>query len=193
MITKTGHLNLFPILNFAATNPVIPYLAGRKPQAEYSKLINATISDVPVLPGWYWWGKFNDMGWWETVYLGKAGKQKTSSLRTRLYDELREECIAFWSEVYGREPMLKQHTPITKKYGPPTRALRKMGSQMVVWVAVEDEITEAEIKRQEDLLIKIYRPTHNAARWNQSSLHDDDTRAIELAVESELKAIVTPA
>lgn len=132
------------------------------------------------------------MGWWETVYLGKAGKQKTSSLRTRLYDELREECIAFWAEVYGSEPMLKQHKPITKKYGPPTRALRKMGSQIVVWVAVEDEIMEADIKRQEDLLIRVYRPTHNAARWNQTEKHDEITEQIESAVETELKKLITP-
>ncbi len=65
-----------------------------------------------------------------------------------------------------------------------------MGSQFVMWVAVEDEITEAEIKRQEDLLIKIYRPTHNAARWNQSAVHDKATRSIELAVEAELKQII---
>lgn len=193
MLLSTGHFDLFRVFNFVANHPVIPYLNGREAQVEYSKLINATITDVPVLPGWYWWGRFNDMGWWETVYLGKAGKQKTSSLRTRLYDELREECIAFWAEVYGREPMLKQHKPISDKYGPPTRALRKRGSQIVVWVAVEDEITEVEIKRQEDLLIKMYRPTHNAARWNQSAANDKSTEQIELMVEAELKRIVTPA
>ena len=193
MITKTGHFNLFPILNFAAGNPVIPYIKDRQSQAEYSKLIKATIADVPEQPGWYWWGRFNDMGWWETVYLGKAGKQKTSSLHTRLYDELREECIAFWAEIYGSEPMLKQHKPITDKYGTaPTRALRKRGSQIVIWVAVEDEISEEEIKRQEDLLIKLYRPTHNAARWNQSAPHDETTQLIEQVVEAELQRLITP-
>ena len=118
------------------------------------------------------------MGWWETIYLGKAGKQRTSSLHTRLYDELREECIAFWSTVYGREPMIRQSAqfPNSHKYGPPTRALRKSGSKIVIWVADQDEIDETEIKRQEDLLIKIFRPTHNAARWNQTSPHDEVTK-----------------
>jgi hypothetical protein len=74
-------------------------------------------SQVPYLPGWYLWRRFNDMGWWETVYLGKAGKQKTSSLHTRLYDEFREECIAFWSEVYGRKPMVKQHKKLYDRKG----------------------------------------------------------------------------
>ena len=123
-------------------------------------------------------------------HLGKAGKQKTSSLHTRLYDELREECIAFWSEVYGREPMIKQHKKLYGGKYDPTRSLRKSGSRIVVWVAIEDSISEEEVKRQEDLLIKIYRPTHNAARWNRDTLHEEMTEKIEKAIEEELKSII---
>ena len=130
------------------------------------------------------------MGWWETVYLGKAGKKKTSSLHTRLYDELREECIAFWSEVYGRELIVKQHKKLYGGRYDPTRSLRKSGSRIVVWVASEDSISEEDVKRQEDLLIKIYRPTHNAARWNLDTSHDEMTGKIEKAIEEELKSIV---
>ena len=134
------------------------------------------------------------MGWWETVYLGKAGKGKTSSLHTRMYDELREECIAFWGEVYGREPIIKQDRKLyDDKYRDSTRSLRKSGSRMVIWIAAEGAIDEKEVKIQEDLLIKNYRPTHNAARWNQQSKHDDLTVAIEKAVEVELKCIVQSA
>jgi hypothetical protein len=194
MTTRTGHFNLFPIFDFATDHVMMPSSANKATQADYSKLINNTISDVPDAPGWYLWGRLNDMGWWETVYLGKAGKKKTSSLHTRLYDELREECIAFWAEVYGREPMIKQHTkqPNSQKYGPPTRSLRKSGSRIVIWIAVDDDISEDEIKRQEDLLIKIYRPTHNAARWNQDAKHDENTEYIEQAIENELRSLITP-
>jgi hypothetical protein len=173
---------------------MMPSTRDKLTQSDYSKLVNKTVADVPVAPGWYLWGKFNDMGWWETIYLGKAGRKKTSSLHTRMYDELREECVAFWAEVYGREPMVRQHAkrPNAHKYGPPTRALRKSGSRIVVWVAVDDEISEEEINRQEDLLIKLYRPTHNAARWNQHTMYDEDTRLIELAIEDELQAILSP-
>jgi len=189
----TGHFNIFPILEHAANNPAIPSFENKKKQAEYSQLIKHIIADVPQLPGWYLWGKFNDMGWWETVYLGKAGKQKTSSLYTRLYDELREECIAFWAQVYGREPMLKLNAkrPNAYKYRPPLRDLRKVGAQMVVWLAVDEPIDEEEVKYQEDLLIKIYRPTHNAARWGKVNLHNVMTEKIELAIEAELKSITS--
>jgi hypothetical protein len=191
MDITTGHFNLFPIFGFAANNPVMPNPSDRPLQAEYSTLIKSILTDIPSLPGWYLWGKFNDMGWWETVYLGKAGKKKTSSLHTRLYDELREECIAFWAEVYGREPMVGQHMkfPGYEKYGSPTRSLRKSGARIVIWVSA-DPISEEEIKRQEDLLIKAYRPTHNSARWNQREKHDDLTESIENAIEAKLMNIV---
>jgi len=191
MELKTGHFNIYPVFDFAAKHIVMPSNKDKAVQLGYSKLINSIVNDVPTLPGWYLWGKFNDMGWWETVYLGKAGKQKTSSLHTRLYDELREECIAFWAEVYGREPMISQHNKYwADKYGPPTRALRKNGSRFVVWVGVANDISEADIKKQEYLLIKLYRPTHNAARWNQTEKHDEFTEKIESAIESEVKKII---
>jgi hypothetical protein len=80
--------------------------------------------------------------------------------------------------------------PGYEKYGLPTRSLRKSGARIVVWVAA-DPISEEEIKRQEDLLIKIYRPTHNSARWNQLEKHDDLTDSVEAAVEGELMAMIS--
>lgn len=192
MITRTGHFNLYPIFDFAAGHPIMPTAKDRINQRAYSELINTTLGDVPERPGWYLWGRFNDMGWWETVYLGKAGRQKTSSLHTRLYDELREECTAFWAQVYGREPMVQQYLKLYDNKYDPTRSLRKTGAIFVVWVAVDDDISEEEIKRQEDLLIKLYRPTHNAARWNQSAIHDTTTQAIESSIEAELQLIINP-
>lgn len=190
MKISIGHFNIFPILQFAAEHPVMPSPHNVNLQKEYKLIIDKAIKDVtPNLPGWYLWGKFNDMGWWETIYLGKAGKKKTSSLRTRLYDELREECIAFWSSIYGREPMIKQHNRIYNSRYDPTRSIRKIGSQFVIWIAVQNTISEDEIKKQEDILIKIYRPTHNAARWNNHIQHDQLTDEIEKAVEIELEKI----
>lgn len=191
MLFKTGHFNLFPILEFVAENPIMPSPQNHKLQKDHGTLINKVMDKVPLdMPGWYLWGKFNSMGWWETIYLGKAGKQKTSSLRNRLYKELQAECIAMWSDVYGHETMVKQYQKLYGGKYDPTRSLRKAGAHFVTWVAVEDEISEEEIKKQEDLLIKIYRPTHNAARWNLVSTHDAVTEEIEKAIETELKSIM---
>jgi hypothetical protein len=193
MITNTGHFNLFPILEFACNHPVMPSHQDRELQKEYTNLLKELVKDVPQRPGWYLWGHFNDMGWWETIYLGKAGMQKTSSLHTRLYGELRDEgVIAFWAQVYGREPVVKQLAKLRDGKWEPSRSLRKSGSQVVVWVAAEDPITEDEIRRQEDHLIKLYRPTHNSARWNQYATHDKLTEYVEMAIENELKAFISP-
>jgi len=192
MTTTTGHFNIFSILEFACNHPVMPSPHDKELQKEYANLLKKLVEGVPEKPGWYLWGHFNDMGWWETIYLGKAGKQKTSSLHTRLYGELRDEgVIAFWSQIYGREPVLKQLAKLRDGKWEPNRSLRKTGSETVIWVAVEDAISEEQIKQQEDLLIKIYRPTHNAARWNQDAVHDAMTQDIESAVEAELKSLIT--
>ncbi|MGH3967686.1 MAG: hypothetical protein ACRDTV_06095, partial [Mycobacterium sp.] len=113
---------------------------------------------MPELPGWYLWGKLlSDADSWETMYVGKAGKQKTSSLRTRMYDELREDCLIFWAELYGSEPMLRASSAIYNgKYDTqPRRALNKFGARFVIWISVEDAINDAELRRQEIALMKV--------------------------------------
>jgi hypothetical protein len=56
----------------------------------------------------------------------------------------------------------------------------------VVWVGVEDAITEAEVIRQEDFLIWIYDPTQNISRRNKGARPDDLTATIKNAIDSEL-------
>jgi hypothetical protein len=192
MKLKSGHFNLFSVLEFAANNPT-PLLPKSNRQKLYQKIISGVVSGVPSnKPGWYLWGRFNDTGWWETIYLGKAGKQKTSSLHTRLYDELREENIAFWASIFGRESTIKQwalsHKASYKNKFDPIRALRKIGSQFVIWVATDEEISEEAISGQEEILIKVYRPTHNARRPGYVK-HDALTEEIERAIEGELEII----
>lgn len=185
----SGHFNLFPILKFASENPSMP-APGTTIQKSYKKIIDELVLKVPSdRPGWYLWGKLNDMGWWVTIYFGKTGHKKTSSLYTRLHDELREEFIAFWSYIFGREPMIKRYNIIYKNKYDPTKSLRKSGSQFVIWVGVDDIISEEEIDKQEEILIRIFRPTHNVIRSNNYSRHDFLTEEIEKKVEEELKLI----
>lgn len=186
----SGHFNLFGLLEFVARNPIL-FGEKRGKKWVYGEKVKELIKEVPVdFGGWYLWGKFNDVGWWETVYCGKAGKRKITSLRSRLSDELREEAICFWASVYGREDTLKQFSKLYNgKYdSTSTRSLRKMGAQFVIWVVAEKEISEDEISRQEKIMIRIFRPTHNALR----SVHieaDDLTKRIEHQVEDELTKI----
>ena len=86
--------------------------------------------------------------------------------------------------------MVVQHKKLYGGKYNPTRSLRKSGSRMVIWVANEDSISEEDVKGQEDLLIKIYRPTHNAARWNLDISHDEMTTELERVIEEELNSII---
>jgi hypothetical protein len=191
---KSGHFNIFPLLAFVADNPAMSSGEGlgiRGLKSEVNKLLEGREEkEVPKRRGWYLWGRFNDIGWWETIYLGKSGNQKTSSLVTRLSDELMEESVALWAFVYGREVAAKQKSHIYKgKYDKQTpRSLRKMYAQFIIWIAADNPISEEEVKRQEALLIDIYRPTHNATRPKCSN-PDDLTQDIKDEVDEQIKRI----
>lgn len=188
----TGHFNLFPVLNFVAEHPQMPGDGQGDPKG-YLTLVSSLVNSVPQdKPGWYLWGRFNDIGWWETVYLGKAGNRKTSSLKRRIMDEILEERTAFWATVYGKEFASKM---AAKQYngrynGSIPRSLRKCGAHFILWVA-GSPVTEEEISREEKILIDIYRPTSNAQRIaypERSPVTDQIIRLIDREIK-ELKDV----
>lgn len=192
MKISTGHFNLFNVFDFVASNPQMS--SGKVGNLkQYTTLINELVSSVPSdQAGWYLWGRFNDIGWWETIYLGKAGNKKTSSLRARLKEEMIDERIAFWAFVFGKEIAAKQHSKLYKgKYDKHnTRSLRKTGTQFIVWLSASP-ITEKEIKEEETTLIDIYRPTTNAQRIRypkKSKITEHVIRAIDKEIENIKKA-----
>src|SRR3989344_5343782 len=71
---STGHFDLFKIYSVVAGCP--KFLFGREELKIYSAVVNSIIENVPKKAGLYLWGRFNDTGWWETIYLGKAGNKK---------------------------------------------------------------------------------------------------------------------
>lgn len=99
--TRTGHINLFGVYEFVATHPELVRESKMKPYSDFAK---GLVKAIPHASGWYLWGRFNDVGWWETIYLGLADKRKTASLRARILEELKDELVAFWATVYGYEP-----------------------------------------------------------------------------------------
>jgi hypothetical protein len=153
------------------------------------------LKDVPKVAGWYW-GRFNDTGWWETVYLGKAGTTKHAKLNGRLCEELKDERLAFWASVYGREAAVREFSRLHKrKYDRfVTRILRKAGAHFVIWVEAE-HVRDHQIEKQERMLIQIFRPTHNAVRTNPryGDRADKLTEDIEDAVAREIREIQKPS
>ncbi len=187
MNIQTGHLGLFDIYSYVAAHP--KFVSGKNgDMLEYTKLVNGLAHNIPRQAGWYLWGRFNDVGFWETVYLGKAGNKKTSSLYARLREELLDERAAFWATVYGSEPTERQFQKIYQnKYGPGTRSYRKRNVHFIVWLAA-DIITEEEIKAEEQTLITLYRPAGNIQRVSYPP-HSANTERILKAVDNEIRNI----
>lgn len=191
MNIHTGHFDLFDIYTYVSRHP--KFVSGvNGDMREYTQLVNTVMDGVPKQAGWYLWGRFNNVGFWETVYLGKAGNQKTSSLYARLREELLDERAAFWATVYGSEPTERQFQKIYKnKYGPGTRTYRKCGVHFIVWLGV-DEVTEADVKAEEQTLITLYRPAVNIQRVSYPP-HTENTERILKAIDSEIQKITIRA
>lgn len=190
MKLASGHVDLTDIMTFVTENAIQPGGHDKLLQRKYGHLIKQTVSEVPELAGWYIWGAFNDENEWITIYLGKAGNQKTSSLRTRLFDEMREECIAFWASIYGSDEMLNQHMDLYKGkwYKDALRAIRKKQTQHIFWVAGLEPIAETEIEQQEDLLIKLFEPKENIKR-REINIRSELTQAIKNRIEHEISKV----
>ena len=189
MKITTGHFNIFDILKFVAEHPLMPKRNVGEWKS-YASLVSKLVHNVPDnQPGWYLWGRFNETGWWETIYLGKAGCQKTSSLQQRLKEELSDERVAFWATIYGREVATKlAHKLYSGKYvSNIQRSLRKSNTHFIVWLAYPG-ISESEINKEEDALIYFYRPANNARRKKYPE-QSDFTEQIYRAFEEEIDKI----
>jgi hypothetical protein len=185
---ETGHIDLFDIYKYVATHP--NYVSGKNgDMLSYTKLVNEVVKPIPKdKPGWYLWGRFNDVGFWEIVYLGKAGNKKTSSLYARIREELLDERAAFWATIYGSEPTERQFQKIYKnKYGPGTRSYRKKNIHFIIWLSLSP-ISEEEIKREESVLISIYRPAINIQRITYPPKSDITDQVVQ-AIDSEINRI----
>lgn len=189
MNLETGHLNLFDIYRFVAAHP--KFVSGiNGDMGVYTKIVGRVVENIPAKPGWYLWGGFNEVGFWHTIYLGKAGNKKTSSLKARIKEELLDERAAFWATIYGSEPTERQFQKIYKnKYGPGTRSYRKRNVHFIVWVSATP-ITEEEIKEEESVLIAAYRPAINIQRLTYPP-RTHRTDSVVRAIDAEIQCITT--
>lgn len=208
MEKETGHFNLFPLLTYVAEHPALPSILdkGKKSksisyQTEVGKLLKN--ADVPKKGGWYVWGRFNDAGYWESIYVGMTSLGKTSNLRARLSDEFKNENISIFATVYGRywitaeaKKMYKKHFKRGKRdyTAEIERSLRKTGTHFVMWTVAPEGMTEKkDIKLVETALINIFRPGFNMKRQkiDPKALYEDSkVYPIVIALEKEIGEIL---
>ena len=185
---KSGHLNIFSLLEFVAKHSQIPSknIGNFK---LYSKKISQLVSNIPKEQGWYLWGKFNENSKWKSIYLGKSGNLKTSSLKARIKEELSDERVVFWAFIYGKKQAFKnQHKLYYGKYDKGAkRSLKKFGTNFIIWVS-DKTTNENDIISEEKKLISYYKPTSNIQRTkSEPSLK---TKIIIKTISKEIRKII---
>lgn len=150
-------------------NPHRDHLDCRSPIARaYSQVAQRAIATVSPERGFYLWGYYESRGLWRNLYLGKAGFGKTTNLRARILEELRDERMALLRTLFTKEAIWaassRIYATMWHKYSMHgERAIRKAGATHIVWVSAP-EITDAEVREIESDLIKTLNPSANVSR-----------------------------
>ncbi len=190
---QSGHLNTFPILEFAAKHPLIP--GGKNPGVRlYGKLCGELTKNIPQISGWYFWGCFNERSIWNFIYIGKAENTgHIASLRYRIADELKTERMCFWAEVVGdQKTFADQSSAFVGRFDQDAkRALRKKGSHFIIWVG-DFSLPRKQIEPEEKILISRYGPPGNKMHKSIKKMErTSTTRKILKALEGEIAKILS--
>ncbi len=204
---NSGHFSLFPLLAFVAKNPALPPFLGRgekRKSTPYRKAVVEVLTGarIPRKAGWYVWGKFNDAGFWDSIYIGKTESGKYANLFTRLEGELREEYPGIYATVFGRywtataaRKLFKEHARRGGKDWSAgiERSLRKTDTHFIIWAAAPEEMTNKDILDAETALISAFRPGFNIKRpkvEGRKLYEDPRVHASMVALEDEISRIV---
>lgn len=151
-----GKISLKTLRDYAKKNPCPPHRKNDPAvYGPYKKKVLKLIEDVSKTDGWYVW--FNSKRRTAT-YIGQTANRKTSSLRTRLYDELTEELVAIWLHANCRAVEI-----YTKKYKDKYnqgRAAKKSDADSILWISYPGVNYET-LDVVEDKLIERFKPKAN--------------------------------
>lgn len=162
----------------------------------YGTEVTALCETIPMVQGFYLFGKYIKKVLWQSIYFGKAGTGKTTNLRARIREELSDERAFIWKGKHtGLEDednkdilaIIAKHYPQAKdpkksRYETETkRAVRKEGTTHIVWVSMPDLNDDEEIKIIEADLIETLNPRANRQRNPRpaTSLLDDTIEIIK--------------
>jgi hypothetical protein len=164
MRTSSGSVCLTLLHEFAKEHPDC-YRYPRKPERrrvlrEYSELCGNIIKKVPIERGVYLWVCYEKNRLWKNIYLGLAGYGKTTSLRARISEELRDEKSFAWAGVLGEEE-IRAIPDNGRKHR--ERAMLKQGATHIFWVTTPDLPIQAVHDLESDL-IEALNPMANIKR-----------------------------
>jgi hypothetical protein len=138
---------------------------GSPLRRQYGSVAAKICESIAPRQGFYLWGRYENNGLWQNIYLGKAGFGKTAHLQARILEELRDERSCLWRAFVEEEMLLKagvkNHPKMWHKYQPQmTRALRKAGTTHIIWVA-DPNLKNSAVTNIESDLIETLNPLAN--------------------------------
>lgn len=186
---KVGMITLEKLYEHATIDTEADAIKGNtKSGREYGKKVKELTSTISDQQGFYLWGKYEKNNLWRTIYLGKSGKGKTSSLRARLSEELKDEKSFLWSGPHSKltdEMLAKRAADLWPnswdKFKPIfERANRKSGTTHIIWVSSTGISNEDVVKIEADL-IETMNPIANYQRPKPvSDLQDKTVEIIKM-------------
>jgi hypothetical protein len=180
---KTGKIILKNLYEHMSSDPLGESLKGSSPVGRnYGKLATNVVQSIPESHGFYLWGYYEKNKLWRSLYLGKAGYGKTTSLRARIKEELKDERVFLW---YGPHSTLTEENlkSINEKYYPTmwyqyknhfARAIKKSKTTHIIWVVTSD-LDNSEVIKIEADLIETMNPSANIMRPGPTSGLQDKT------------------
>jgi len=185
----SGRISLEILYEHALADPEGDSIKGSSASGrEYGRKATRLTDSIPEKHGFYLWGKYEKNKLWRTIYLGKAGYGKTTSLRARIKEELKDERALLW---YGPHSKLKEDDlmKIGQKHYPSmwhkyrthfARAIRKNSATHIIW-AVTSGISNNEVTIIEADLIETMNPIANKQRPGPvSDLQNKTIEAIKM-------------
>jgi len=183
---KSGFIRLGPIHDYIRAHLEVP--RGKQEFRGYSETCERILLEVPETQGWYFWGKFNNEKRWKHIYIGMAGYKKLK-LHSRIKEELKDERVAFWADVWGRRKAAESHMRNYhgKYQWEMERALEKKGTEYIIWIS-DESATPKEIRNEESILIQRLDPSANKDRRGNRE-PTKKTGMIEKFLAKEIKRI----
>jgi hypothetical protein len=144
----------------------------------YCALCAKLTKDVDERKGFYLWGVFDRKRYWHNIYLGKAGFGKTSNLKERICEELKDERAFLWRAFLDESQLSKIRGSLHpgRNYTW-RRPLKKWGATHIVWASAE-WVEDGAIRSIEADLIEALDPIANMQRPTPPSKHQRHAAAI---------------
>jgi len=167
---QSGFTSLRPLYDFLRSNPDPKGLERGSPvRRGYGLTAKRICAEIAPAQGFYLWGRYENNGLWQNIYLGKAGFGKTAHLRARILEELKDERVCIWRAFVSEETLVKagekNHGTMWRIYqSHMTRSLKKTGTTHIAWVADPDHLEDAAVKNIESDLIETLNPRANISR-----------------------------